>query len=95
MVENPKQYILIACAVLYRECYYCAAISKSIVDIKLCEKGFHDIGAEKMSTRLQSEIDAIDTNKYDAILLAYGLCNNGTAGLRSSIPIVVPSPDIS
>ncbi len=89
-MEKPKHYMLIACAVLYRECYYSAAISKNIIDIKLCEKGLHDIGAAKMSTRLQSEIDDIDPNNYDAILLAYGLCSNGTMGLRSKIPIVLP-----
>jgi hypothetical protein len=89
-MEKPKHYMLIACAVLYRECYYCAALSNNIIDIKLCEKGLHDIGAAKMSTRLQSEIDDIDPNNYDAILLAYGLCSNGTMGLRSKIPIVLP-----
>ncbi len=89
-MEKPKHYMLISCAVLYRECYYCAALSKNIIDIKLCEKGLHDIGAAKMSTRLQSKVDDIDPNNYDAILLAYGLCSNGTMGLRSKIPIVLP-----
>jgi hypothetical protein len=89
-MEKPKHYMLIACAVLHRECYYCAAISKNIIDIKLCEKGLHDIGATKMSARLQAEIDSVEANNYDAILLAYGLCNNGTMGLHSKIPIVLP-----
>lgn len=89
-MEQPKRYMLIACAVLYRECYYCAALSRNVVDVRLCEKGLHDIGAEKMSARLQIEIDAVDAGKYDAILLAYGLCNNGTLGLHAKIPIVLP-----
>jgi hypothetical protein len=87
---KPKHFMLIACAVLHRECYYCASISKNIIDVKLCEKGLHDIGAQKMSSRLQTEIDSIDPDKYDAILFAYGLCNNGTMGLHSKLPIVIP-----
>jgi len=89
-MNEPKHLMLIACAVLHRECYHCASISKNIIDIKLCEKGLHDIGAAKMSARLQAEIDAVPADKYDAILLAYGLCNNGTVGLRAKLPIVIP-----
>ena len=32
---KPKHFMLIACAVLHRECYYCASISKNIIDVKL------------------------------------------------------------
>ncbi len=89
-MTEQKRFMLIACAVLYRECYYCAAQCRNIVDIQLCEKSLHDIGAEKMSARLQVEIDKVPSGQYDAILLAYGLCNNGTMGLRADIPIVLP-----
>ena len=41
-MEQPKRYMLIACAVLYRECYYCAALSRNVVDVRLCEKGLSD-----------------------------------------------------
>ena len=87
---TPKRYKLIACAVLYRECYYCAALCRNVVDVHLCEKGLHDIGTDKMCARLQSEIDAVDDTEFDAILLAYGLCNNGTASLHAKLPIVLP-----
>ncbi|MFH1476934.1 MAG: DUF1638 domain-containing protein [Verrucomicrobiota bacterium] len=89
-MPNPQRYLLIACAVVYRECYHCAALCRNIIDIRLCDKGLHDIGAPKMCSKLQAEVDAVDRTKYDAILLAYGLCNNGTIGLRSPIPIVIP-----
>ncbi len=82
--------MLIACAVLYRECYYCASQSQNIVEVRLCEKGLHDIGSDKMSERLQAEVDAVPPDDYDAVLMAYGLCNNGTAGLHAKIPIVLP-----
>jgi hypothetical protein len=54
------------------------------------EKGLHDVGTKKMSERLQSEIDKVDADKYDTILLCYGLCNNGLSGLHSPLPIVIP-----
>jgi hypothetical protein len=39
---------------------------------------------------LQKAIDQIDARLYDAILLVYGLCNNGICGLQAAIPMVVP-----
>jgi len=48
-VNKPKHYMLIACAVIYRECYYCAAIADNIIDIRIMDKdlvhcyyAFHD-----------------------------------------------------
>ena len=84
------RFYAITCAILSRECHFCAALSRNLITLKICEKGLHDLGAEKMTQRLQAEINACDEKKYDAILLIYGLCNNGTAGLRSGLPIVQP-----
>lgn len=88
--EQPQRFMLITCAVLIRECYHCAAMSKNLVDIRSLEQGLHDIGEELMAARLQEEIDAVDTQKYSAILLGYGLCNNGIRGLHSTLPLVIP-----
>ena len=84
-----KRYKLIACEVMFRELSYCAAKSKNIIDVVFLSKGLHDMGAEKMLSSLQDEIDRVDIEKYEAILLGYALCNNGIVGLRSSIPIIV------
>jgi hypothetical protein len=43
-----------------------------------------------MSAILQKEIDTIDSQLYDAILLGYGLCNNGIRGLHSPLPLIIP-----
>ena len=83
-------YKLIGCEILFREICHCASISENVVDLEFMPKGLHDIGEEKMSARLQERIDAVDTDKYEAILLCYGLCNYGTKGLQSSLPIVLP-----
>lgn len=91
-IKRPEtsKYVMIACAVLARECYSCAAMSKNIIDVKIIEQGLHDVGEEKMAAALQAEIDAIDTEEYDAILLGYGLCNNGIRNLKAPVPLVIP-----
>jgi len=88
-MERHK-YLMIACATLARECYYCAAISRNIIDVSILEQGLHDVGEEMMSSALQRAIDTVDAQEYEAILLAYGLCNHGIRGLRAEIPLVIP-----
>ena len=85
-----KRYKMIACEILFREVCYCAAKCSNIIDIQFMQKGLHDIGTEKMSDKLQQAIDQTDKEKYDAILLCYGLCNNGVGDLHGTIPIVIP-----
>ncbi len=54
------------------------------------EQGLHRT-PEKLRVSLQKEIDALEV---DEILLGYGLCGNGVAGLRSSCArLVVPRVD--
>jgi len=80
----------IACEILHREACFCAAKSKNIIDIQFVTKGIHDLGGAKMLERLQQEVNAVDCEKYDAIVLVYALCNNGVAGLRApNIPLVI------
>ncbi len=87
----PRRFHVIACEVLHREMCYCAATSKNIIDLRFITQGLHDQGSEKMAARLQEEVDAVDGGRYEAVLLAYGLCNNGIVGLTArDIPIVVP-----
>jgi uncharacterized protein DUF1638 len=87
----PKRLKAIACEVVYREMCYCAAISCNVVDLQFISQGLHDVGSEKMSERLQAEIDAADADLYDAVVLGYALCNNGIVGLRArKVPLVVP-----
>ena len=85
-----NRYVLIGCDVMYREICLCAAHSKNIIDFKFMEKGLHDMGKKIMSETLQRAIDDVDTKKYSAILLCYGLCNYGVSGLIADIPMVIP-----
>ena len=84
------RYKLIGCEIMFREICICAAQSKNIIDFEFMDKGLHDVGEKIMSKSLQKAIDNVDTKKYDAILLCYGLCNYGVKGLQASIPIVIP-----
>jgi hypothetical protein len=82
---------LISCEIFYRE--MCAVVARSPhqVDVEFLPKGLHDIGSAAMLARLQQAVDAVDTAGYDAILLGYGLCNNGITGLTApAIPVVIP-----
>jgi hypothetical protein len=76
---------------LFRELCHAVARSPHQIDIEFLPKGLHDIGCLGMLERLQSSVDRIGTESYDALLLGYGLCNNGIAGLRArTIPLVIP-----
>ncbi|MCZ7646140.1 MAG: DUF1638 domain-containing protein [Planctomycetota bacterium] len=82
---------LIACEVFHRE--FCAAIARTpnTVDVTFVPQGLHDKRAASMAESLQKHIDAVDESGYDALLLGYGLCNNGIVGLRTGrTPLIVP-----
>lgn len=79
-----------ACEVLARPLYYCAARSPHMIDIQLLQKGLHD-HPEQLRARLQEMIDSAAQEKYDAIVLGYGLCGKSTHGLIApAIPLVIP-----
>ena len=83
---------LIACEVLTREVCWCLARSPHTIDMTFTPKGAHESG-DLLRETVQKEIDKAETSDqhYDAILLGYGLCGNGTAGLSSRrIPLVIP-----
>ncbi|HZT42875.1 MAG TPA: DUF1638 domain-containing protein [Chthonomonadaceae bacterium] len=82
---------LISCEVFYREACFVVARSRNTIDIEFLPKGLHDLGACRMQARIQEAFDRVEESRYDAILFAYGLCNNGLAGLTArTIPLVLP-----
>jgi len=91
------RFKLISCKVLQRE--LCAAIADSpnVIDPEFLELGLHE-SPEGLRLRLQDRIDeavaasekAASSEAYEAILLGYGLCGNGLAGLEArSLPLVL------
>lgn len=80
----------LACDVLARPLYLSAAHSPHIVDIELFPRGLHNTPAI-LRGRLQERIDAAAGQGYDAVVMAYGLCGQATAGLAArEKPVVVP-----
>ncbi|MDR0309036.1 MAG: DUF1638 domain-containing protein [Coriobacteriales bacterium] len=93
---------VLACKALFRELSMFATYSPNVIDFTWLPWGLHDLVGE-LVVALQEEIDAIDSGKdrhssyppynrpFDAILLGYGLCSNGIAGLSSkTCPLVIP-----
>lgn len=87
---QPLRIRAIFCSVLTREMSYCIAHSRNIVEPCPLPSGLHNLGAERMSATLQETIDRLDDGKADALVLGFGLCNNGLHGLRPrNRPLVV------
>jgi hypothetical protein len=70
----------------------CSAVAQSAnqVDVEFVPRSLHDC-AGPMRQALQQMIDAVSAERYEAILLGYGLCGNGVTGLIArKLPIVIP-----
>ena len=91
-VGGAKRLQLIACKVMQREAYFCAARSRNVVDIVLMPQGLHN-EPDRLRREVQKALERtrdIQDRPYDASLLGYGLCSNGVVGLGAEIPIVIP-----
>lgn len=96
----------IGCEVLTREVASLAARVNPVIDLRFLPHGLHN-DPDALRRRVQREIDLVESGEdraylggpfgketayhCDAILLGYGLCSNGTVGLRSGrFPLVIP-----
>ncbi len=80
----------LGCEVLAREIYLCAAHSPHMVDVELFRRGLHNDPPD-LRARLQERIEAAESQGYDAVVLAYGLCGQAIAGLTAvRTPLVIP-----
>ena len=82
---------LLACSVFEREIELLASGAPHIVDSRFYEIALHD-RPDELRAKLQAELDSLDArDDIDAVVLAYGLCGLGTAGLRAERhPFVLP-----
>jgi len=76
------RYHLIACQVLWRELCYHAALAENFYTFDFLKQGLHNT-PELLRERLQAAVGEWDEEPCDAILLGYGLCSNGLAGVRA------------
>lgn len=82
----------ICCNVMTRMACLAVAHSVNTVDLQFMPLNLH-VEPDKMREFLQKEIDVVDAGPedYDAIILGFGLCGNGTAGLVSQrFKMVIP-----
>ena len=80
----------ICCEVLARQAYFVASTSQHVIDIELVDKGLHE-EPDQLRAELQRRLDTTDPERYDAVLLGYGLCSNATAGLTCAhAPMILP-----
>ena len=86
---KPTTRCVIACHVLWREISHFAARSSVAFHPVFLEQGLHNT-PDVLRAELQKAIDAVD-GRFDAILVGYGLCSNGIAGVSARLSrLVVP-----
>jgi len=81
---------VLACEVVFREICLCASRARCIIDLQCLRRGLHS-NPDSLRRGLQARIDAGEEEQCDAVVLGYGLCSNGVAGLRArKVPLVIP-----
>ncbi|MFA6133770.1 MAG: DUF1638 domain-containing protein [Phycisphaerae bacterium] len=90
--NQTRKFKFIGCEIVYREACYLAATGPHHVDVQFLRKGLHDLERADMNAKIQSAIDAVETDcGYEAILLGYGRCNDGLVGVTArDLPLVLP-----
>ena len=75
------RYHLIACHVLWRELCHYASRSPHVFSFNFVKQGLHNT-PDLLREKLQQAVDEAP-DECDAILLGYGLCSNGVAGVKA------------
>lgn len=88
---SQLRVMVIACPVFQREIELLAADAKTAVATRWLEMGLHEQPHENLRAALQAAIDEAVPADFDAIAIAYGLCNRGILGLQArTLPVVIP-----
>jgi len=81
---------LLACRVLWREFSRFASDSAHEIHYRFLPQGLH-VDPDRLRSELQAGLDQAEKEGFDRILVGYGLCCLGTAGLRTrETPWVIP-----
>ncbi|MCC8179514.1 MAG: DUF1638 domain-containing protein [Planctomycetes bacterium] len=84
---------LLACEVMREEIEFILAKASRAdqFDIEWFEMGLHE-RPEKLRLELEKRVHAASRDKFDTILLLFGLCSNATAGLvaPAGVTIIIP-----
>lgn len=88
--DDKKRFYVISCEIMFREFCKIASDSRHIIDFEFMPKGLHNT-PDEIRKEVQAAIDRISPKKYDYIILGYGLCSRGVAGIEArDIPLVIP-----
>lgn len=88
---NGLRLLVVACPVFQREIELLVPTAKNSITSRWLEMGLHEQPAENLQAALQAAIDSAAPAEFDAVAIAYGLCNMGVIGLiAKSLPIVIP-----
>lgn len=81
----------LSCKALARIVYRFAATSPHIVDVELFEIGLHN-EPETLNKTLQDRLNAVEAEKYDVIVMGYGLCGKALEGIfaPAGLPVIIP-----
>ena len=82
LVPDGMRSVLVACAMVEDEVARALEETGAHPDVEWVERGYHD-RPDTLRNELQRRIDAAEARGADVVLLAYGLCGNGTVGLRT------------
>lgn len=83
------RYHIIACHVLWRELCHFASLSPHCFTFNFVKQGLHNT-PELLKVQIQKAVDEAP-EECEAILLGYGLCSNGAAGVVTRTkPLVIP-----
>ena len=87
---TSKRLLALTCEALARSIYASAATSPHIITTQFYRQGLHNT-PKILNQTLQTQIDAVPSDTYDAIMLVYGICGMSTIGLKSRhTPLVIP-----
>ena len=93
MNQDTKQHMrlrAVVCGAVRYEVEHLLPKGKQDVEVVWFEKGLHATPHE-LRRRLQEEIDRTHADKFDALVIVYGLCGTGTSGLEAKeVPLVIP-----
>lgn len=89
--RKPRTIYVISCAVLAVDIKHVAAELGMTVTTTFLEGGLHD-RPERLRTKLQAAIDdASAAGTCDRIVVGYGVCGQGTVGIRArNVPLAIP-----
>lgn len=81
---------ILACEIAQREINFASAQSPHLLDLEFLPVGHHD-EPQKGRLDLQTRLEAVPAEKYDAILVGYGICSQMLNGLTARhTPLVIP-----